>query len=306
MSETVAVIVTYRPERDLLLQLCQALASQVSGGIIINNGSTLPIPDDQFAQFGLVVEHLHCNVGVATALNAGFSWAAARGAEFVVTFDQDSEPTAAMVQSLMGAYLALLSEGCKVGAVGPQQIDRRTGRKAPFLAPISGLRHKIFPTAGQIVEVDHLITSGCLAPIAAWADTGGFLAPLFIDYVDIEWSLHLRHRGWHLFAVGSATLIHAMGEDIWQVAGRHIARHSPLRHYCMFRNGIYLQKLTHISRAWKIADLILLTKKLFLFTLLDFPHLTHLRDMVRGIRDGWQERMGSPPASHQNADSDGA
>jgi len=297
MPQIFAVVVTYEADEALLSALLQALSPQVAGGIVINNGDSLPLSDTYLRQVGFAVKHLQSNTGVATALNTGFQWAEAQGAEFVITFDQDSEPASDMVPHLLGAYRSLLASGQKVGAVGPLQIDRRTGQPATFIAPISWRRHRVIPAAGQTLEVDHLITSGCLVPVTAWKCAGAFLDALFIDYVDIEWSLRLRHRGWHLFGVADATLVHAIGDDIQQWRGRQIAWHSPLRHYFMFRNGIYLQKLPHIPLGWKLFDAFQLLKKLLFFTLVGRSRSAHLRAMFYGIRDGWRGRLG--PASSE-------
>jgi len=148
------------------------------------------------------------------------------------------------------------------------------------------------PAAGQTVEVDHLITSGCLVPMDAWKCAGAFLDALFIDYVDIEWSLRLRNRGWHLFGVGDAMLMHSIGDEIKYWFGWHISWHSPLRHYFLFRNGVYLQQLPHIPLGWKLPDGFQLLKKLVFYTLVGRPRAVHVRAMLRGIRDGWRGRLG--------------
>ena len=288
----VAVIVAYQPDGELLAQLVQALAPQISGGIVVNNGSDLPLPGDFLQQKNFAVEHMHSNTGVATALNAGFQWALAQGAEFVITFDQDSEPAPDMVSALMDAYQTLVTTGRKVGAVGPQQVDRRTGRRAPFLEPISRYRRRVTPDVRQVMEVDHLITSGCLVPMQVWSDAGHFLDELFIDYVDIEWSLRLRHRGWHLYGVGAATLSHSIGDKVAHWWGIPFPWHTPLRHYFIFRNAAYLQTLAHVSLGWKLFDALQLAKKLVIFTLVGRPRSAHLFAMLRGLRDGLQGRLG--------------
>ena len=293
MPRTFAVIVTYQPDGALLARLVEALCSQVSGAIVVNNASVLPLADGYFQKYNFCVKHLQSNTGVATALNEGFRWAQAQNADFVITFDQDSEPAPDMVARLVLAHQNLVASGQKVGAVGPQQVDRRTGRRAPFLAPIARHRHRLTPDAGQTVEVDHLITSGCLIPMHVWREVGPFLDELFIDYVDIEWSLRVRHRGWRLFGVGGATLTHSIGDKVAQWWGWQFPWHSPLRHYFIFRNGTYLQKLPHVSLGWKLFDALQLAKKLVVFTLVGRPRSAHLRAMVRGVRDGWRGRLGS-------------
>jgi rhamnosyltransferase len=286
MLRLCAVVVTYEPDERLLSRLLLALAPQVSLILVVNNGCALPLSDLVLRQQGHEVLHLQTNAGVAAALNAGFRWAQAQAAEFVITFDQDSEPAPDMVLRMLHVYRGLVAAGNRVGAVGPQQVDRRTGRRAPFMAPIHGRRRPLVPVSGKTVEVDHLISSGCLVPLAAWEDAGAFLEPLFIDYVDIEWSLRLRHRGWHLYGVGGATLGHSIGDDLKHWGGRQIPWHSPLRHYYLFRNAVHLQKLPHISLGWKFSDGLQLLKKLLFFSLVGRPRAARLRAMLRGLRPG--------------------
>lgn len=286
------MVVTYRPDEALLSRLLHALGPQVTGGMVVNNGDSLPLTDESLQQAGFAVSHLQSNTGVAAALNTGFQWAEAQAAEFVITFDQDSEPAPDMVARLLRAHRDLTVSGFKVGAVGPQQLDRRSGQHAAFMAPILWRRRLVTPAAGQNVEVDHLITSGCLVPLQAWANSGNFLEALFIDYVDIEWSLRLRHQGWHFFGVGGAVLTHSIGDGVKHWLGRPISWHSPVRHYYMFRNSVYLQKLPHISLGWKVADAFHLLRKLVFYTWVASPRAVHVKAMLNGLRDGWRGRLG--------------
>lgn len=296
MPRIYSVIVTYEPNLILLTRLLDALVPQVTGGVIINNGRALLLTDEYLRQTGFSVIHLQSNTGVATALNAGVEWAEKQDAEYVITFDQDSEPAFNMISNLLRDYYALVGVGQKVGAIGPQQIDRRTGRHSVFIAPILGRRRRITPDPGKTIEVDHLITSGCMAPIEVWRNVGKFLDPLFIDYVDIEWSLRLRHAGWHLFGSADAKLLHSIGDDVKKFGSTKILWHSSLRHYFIFRNGIYLQKLPYIPLRWKISDGLQLLKKFILFTIAGRPRLAHMLAMLRGMRDGYKGKLG--PASN--------
>jgi len=288
-----AVVVTFQPEERLLARLVETLAPQISHGLIVNNSSSLPLSEEWLQTFGFDVQHLLGNVGVASALNTGFGVAEQYDADFVISFDQDSEPAPDMVTRLLQAYRKLSDAGYQVGAVGPTQVDRRTGQAAVFLAPILSRRQRVLPQPGESVEVDHLITSGCLVPMASWTATGPFLAPLFVDYVDIEWCLRMRHLGWELFGVGGATLLHTIGDDVRHCCGKQIYWHSPLRHYYLFRNGVYLLQLPHIAFWWKLLDAIQLVKKFIFFAWLGRSDSAHLRAMLRGVWDGFRGRLGS-------------
>jgi rhamnosyltransferase len=143
-----------------------------------------------------------------------------------------------------------------------------------------------------VIEVDHLITSGLLVPLSGYQVVGAPRADLFIDYVDIEWSLRARKNGLKLFAVGKARLKHSIGDSFKQFMGKQVPIHSPLRHYYLMRNGVYLQKLPTISFAWKMSDAFQLLKKFIFFSLFLPERGKRLRMMLRGISDGLHGKLG--------------
>ena len=132
-----AIVVVYQPERQRLQTLLRALGPQVTLGCILHNGPKSLSDSLPIKQCGFSVMHLGSNLGVASALNAGFLWASKQEADYVVSFDQDSEPAADMVERLLQACTMLEAQGRKIGAVGAQQIDLHTGQPAPFIAPIN-------------------------------------------------------------------------------------------------------------------------------------------------------------------------
>lgn len=293
MLNIAAVVVTYRPDPAHLLTLLTALQAQVRWVCVVDNGSSREawpaLPG------GVTLIALPDNTGIAHALNCGVRQVSQYQPDYVLTMDQDSLPAPDMVAKLWQAAEQLRAEGLRVGAVGPQQQDRRSGHCAPFLAPVTGRRRGIYPPKNGTIEVDHLITSGCLTPLAVWQQVGEMLEALFIDYVDIEWSLRARALGYSLHAVESARLLHQIGDQLIHWRGRQIPLHSPLRHYYLMRNGVWLQKLAHIPWRWKISDAIQLLKKLVFFTCFAPNGRQHARMMARGLWDGVCGRGGRCP-----------
>jgi rhamnosyltransferase len=290
-----AVIVAYRPELPLLCQLIAAVRPQVDALWLVNNGLPSDLAElDADAQRVNLVQFAD-NLGIGAAIGYAIERAQAEGHTFLLTLDQDSIPASDMVQQLLATYLNLVTQGLSVAGVGPEQIDRRSGRHAPFMAPICAwpsVRHSIFPPMQGVIEVDHLITSGLLVPLSVYQAVGAPRADLFIDYVDIEWSLRARRNGFHLFAVGNAQLMHSIGDSFKQFMGKQVPIHSPLRHYYLMRNGVYLQKLPTISFAWKISDAFQLLKKFIFFSLFLPDRGKRLCMMLRGISDGLSGKLG--------------
>lgn len=290
-----AVIVAFRPDLPLLQRLVDAICPQVDILWLVNNGTEVDLAGFETTQNGLEIVQFDDNMGIGAAIDYAAQRAEADGYTYLLTLDQDSIPAADMVEQLLKAYLELAAQNTPVAAVGPAQVDRRSAHHAPFIAPIDSWpprRKLIFPPTHGVIEVDHLITSGLLAPISVYQAVGAPRADLFIDYVDIEWSLRARKSGLKLFAVGNAQLKHSIGDSFKQFRGKQVPIHSPLRHYYLMRNGIFLQKLPTISLTWKMSDAFQLLKKFIFFTLFLPERGKRLRMMLRGLRDGLRGKLG--------------
>ncbi len=292
--KVIAVVIVYYPDQQLLHRLLQALTPQVASIVVLNNGPDFACGDLILSWPHLVVHSMGTNVGVAAALNEGFAHAQRQQADFVVSFDQDSEPYQDMVSQLVSAHESLVRKGCRVGGVGPARIDPRTGRRATFLFPIRGWRKRFVPEGGQLISVDHLISSGFLVSVPVWLEVGRFLDELFVDYVDVEWCLRARHQGRKLYVASSAMLVHRIGDRLSLFLGREVPLHGALRHYTLFRNGVYLQKLSHISLRWKLVDAFYLFGRMVYYTWAADSKWAMLQLMLRGGFHGYIGRMGRP------------
>ena len=132
------------------------------------------------------------NEGVAKALNQMFHLAEEKGFDSVLALDQDSvcEP------GLVARYKEL--EGLdKIGMLSPLILDRNYSQVPP---------HR-----GEVEEIDTCITSGALCPVPVWQAAGGFYEPLFIDYVDYDFSARVREAGYKIYRVNGARLLHELG-----------------------------------------------------------------------------------------------
>jgi rhamnosyltransferase len=115
---------------------------------------------------------------------------------------------------------------------------------------------------------------------------------LFIDYVDTEWGLRAWREGYRLFGVCNATMRHGLGDRPYRFFGRYVPIHSPLRHYYLFRNTVWLYRQGWIPWNWKIATARSAIFKLLFFAIVPKDRLSQLRMMFRGLWDGWCGRMG--------------
>ena len=291
----VAVIVTYHPDTEKLVELLAALAPQVDASVIVDNGSGTDIHGRLQAMCSGTVElvALEGNRGIAAAQNIGIARAKTMGADYVLLSDQDSVPDHAMVTELMAAIEKMRAGGATVACAGPRYLDARQQNPPPFIR-VRGLRLERCKctTPNSVVPVDYLIASGCLIPMAVLEQVGGMREDLFIDYVDIEWGLRARRFGYQSVGVCAAHMAHSLGDHPIHFLGRQLPLHSPLRHYYHFRNAVLLYREAWLPLNWKLVDGWRLLLKYAFYTLFAKPRWAHFRMMSLGILHGLSGRTG--------------
>ncbi len=290
----VAVVVTFQPDRVRLRALLDAVTEQVEGLVLVDNGDAA-----LFSSLGLVcrtkVQTLGMgeNRGLAAAQNRGIGKAREWGAEFVLLLDQDSVPAGDMVSKLMAAMMGLRDRGLRVAAVGPRYTDQNQIDLRPFVR-VRNARVERFDCgrSDRVVEVDHLIASGSLVPVTALDAIGGMREDLFIDHIDTEWGLRARCEGYRLFGVCGAAMRHGLGDRPYRFLGRYVPIHSPLRHYYLFRNTVWLCRQGWIPWHWRLAIARSAFFKLLFFAIVPRERLSQIGMIFRGVCDGWRGRMG--------------
>lgn len=291
MRNIIAVIVTYHPDVTQLLRLIEMAAGQVNQVLVIDNAT----PGFTSSAFPLSKVHVQVNnqnLGVAAAYNQGIEFARNLGASHILLFDQDSCPSLTMVEELVAAWNQREQQGFRIAAAGPNYTDAKGRYQSPFVK-IQGFKLVRVPCEqGEIVEVDHLISSGCLISMEALKEVGAFEEQLFIDYVDTEWCLRARHHGYALLGVGSADMEHDLGESYLTVFNRRIPSHSPLRHYYLIRNGCWLISRPWVSWRWRVIDVVRLFKIFIVFSLFSVDRYQHFRMMLKGLFHAVRAKMG--------------
>ncbi|WP_321879314.1 glycosyltransferase family 2 protein [Paraburkholderia bannensis] len=285
------VVVFYRPDMD-----CVVRANRLAGYgpcVVVDNSEELC----DAASLGLDprVTYLPngANLGIATALNQGVEALIALGCTSAILFDQDSEPSDALLRALPQALASELAGGAKVALVGPAYEDGRLGGIAPFVR-FGPLRLKrIAPVGTTLVEVDFLITSGSCINLAAWSAIGPMDDALFIDFVDLEWCVRARNKGFSVLGAPAVTLAHSLGGEPVRVFGRAYPGHGALRHYYQFRNAIALMKRGYMPWSWKSTELVKLPGRLVIYGLFMSPRSEHLRMAMLGIWHGLRGRLGA-------------
>jgi rhamnosyltransferase len=290
-----AVIVTYNPDLTGVSALLESLRFQVDHVIAIDNGSPSGVVlkmCELTEVFGCTLICNNLNRGIAEALNQGIDFARKADASFVLLLDQDSLPANDMVARLKESFELKKNLGSRVAAVGPSYTDIKGQFISPFVR-LKGLRlQRIKCQPHEVVAVDHLITSGSLICLSALTVIGDMESLLFIDYVDTEWCLRARARGYDLYGVVDAKMDHDLGDGIVYFMGRKLPIHSPLRYYYLIRNGIWVLRRPWISLQWCIMDARRLVLIYVIYSLFLGKRLGNWKMMTRGLWHGLAGKMG--------------
>ncbi len=271
-----AVVVLYQPGLDVMANI-QTWSGQVEIVYAVDN---CEIND------GTLSGSLSClvnvtwlpqgeNVGIARALNIGAQLAVKEGYDFLLTMDQDSSAEPDMVARLLECVTE--GEGKAPGIVAPFHLTR-------------AVRHS--PPESKFTEVMTPMTSGCLLDLAAWQMVGPFRDDFFIDFVDNEYCLRLRRKGYRVVRANRAILEHAVG-DITRYGPLIATNHSPLRRYYKTRNRfvVFREYLTTFP-GHCLFDLVRLVKEIGSIVLFEQDKSAKLRMMWRGAHDHRCGKMG--------------
>ncbi|MDY7576122.1 glycosyltransferase family 2 protein [Actimicrobium sp. CCI2.3] len=287
-----AIIITYNPDLKTLGELVERLRPQVGHVLIVDNGSDIDIQTWQCgAQDLQYVEILKLgqNLGIAVGHNKGIQAAKRTNARYVLLMDQDSVPEHNMVKELLSKLVSLPN----VAAVGARYLLDRPTQVSPFVRTRGLSRDRLLCGAGtDAVQVDFLISSGCLISIATLDIVGEMREDLFIDYVDVEWGLRANHCGLNSYGVCSAAMRHSLGDAPQTVFGKSIGTHSPLRHYYYVRNALLLYRESWIPFNWKVADGWRLCLRAIVYMLFSKPHRANFRMIPLAILHGLSGRSG--------------
>jgi rhamnosyltransferase len=275
-----ALIVTYHPDAGVEDRV-RPLIGTVGAILFVDNGSK---PDEitplgpLLGEGGAHLLHNERNLGLATALNQGFRWAADRGFAWVLTLDQDTEPSSAVVPEAARVLAAHADR--RIAVVGAGYGEHT----------VAGLS----PGGG---EVTHVITAGALHSVSAWQDLGGFRDGFFIDYLDTEFCLRARARGYAVFRASRSTIRHSIGHPVTHDMGFRTftpSNHSRRRRYYITRNRIIVwREYAHREPSYVAHDFAAFAKELVKLILFEGDRRRKLAAVARGARDGMRGVTGS-------------
>ncbi len=299
--KVLAVTVTFHPDLKVLRQQLDVLLTSLGSDpiLLVDNGSppeTLSVLQHWTLQDPrITVQALGENRGLAAAHNVGIAAARAQGRSHVLLMDQDSLPAPDMVEELIKAFALRLTFQPHLAAVGPCYTDPVLRNPPDFVRlhwwGVSRFKETL---EHPVVEVDYLISSGCLISLAALAVIGPMQEALFIDYVDIEWGLRARRLGYTLCGVFPAHMTHALGPVSVHFLWRRFPLHSPKRHYFVVRNALWLYRDKALPLLWRMPHALRLLLRFAVYFIAGSSRRERLKFVWMGVQDGLQGRMGKP------------
>jgi rhamnosyltransferase len=233
----IAVVPTFAPDLALLDGL-RALAPQVSAVIIVDDGGPAASASvlDAAQAAGYEIIRRPENRGIAAAINVGIKLALERGADYILTIDQDTILPSHYVSDCVTAF-AIASPKTNLGIVCTDRVNGQPSIPEHYTAEGLGL-------------VREAIQSGFLISRKVLEECGLFDERLFIDCVDTEYCLRITAAGYRI-AVGPGTdIVHSLGEQApLRPFGVKVNRdgvpatyeyHGPVRRYFITRNNVDL------------------------------------------------------------------
>ncbi|MEX3954858.1 glycosyltransferase family 2 protein [Trinickia sp. EG282A] len=289
-SKTGCVVVFYRPD-SACVERANRLA-RIHPVVVVDNTEQRTTPDFLGLSPDIMYLPIGENVGIAAALNRGIEYLIKQGMSNALLFDQDSEPSKTLLTELPELMTGRTAGGERVAVIGPAYDDVRLGGVAPFVRFRYLKLERVPPEGKQLIDTDFLITSGSCINLQCWREVGPMDESLFIDFVDLEWCVRARNKGFRVLGVPWLTLAHELGEAPVKVLGRTYPMHSAIRHYYLFRNAVALMLRREIPCTWKSTELVKMPGRLLIYALLPENGGSHLRMAIKGLYHAIVGRMG--------------
>lgn len=217
------------------------------------------------------------NRGLAGALNAAVAQLP-KDTDTVLFLDQDSVLPAELVPSLA----VHLEADSRIGVVAPTPWDAEHG----------GSYEKAAATGPTLADRDGVMTSGMLVRRACMDAVGPFREDFFVDWVDFDFCMRARAKGYRVVQDTTARLPHSLGDrrehrlGPWTV---HVLHYPVWRHYWVARNSTVLAR--EQRNAWSLSAALYLVRWTFNTAVFEPRRRTHVPALLRGFADGLTGRF---------------
>lgn len=290
--QTYCVLVAYNPNIELLIDVVASLHRNKIDVIIVDNSSSCDVELKFSNCDGVSIISLGSNHGIGYAQNVGVNLAICNGADYILLSDHDTVYPSGCVPEMIASYERLAMTQ-KVAAVCPNFFDTNRSELCPMIVDAGPLGFKIKTATSGVHKVCFANASGMLIPAKVFVEVGLMREDLFIDCVDTEWCTRAEHLGYSIYCNADMVITHSLGDRSINVLGRVITQHSPLRHYYLARNSMYLALYSRpLALNKRLFFLLRALKRVVGHAVLSAPRLENLSKGLLGLWHGVIGRLG--------------
>ena len=307
MKSISALIITYNPAQPFNHHL-DRLYRQFDQIILVDNGSgveTRKCIAEQALRKGPTLKTIlnDDNLGIAAALNQGFSLAIELGYDLIITLDQDSVPEPGMKDALLRGFQNHPNRE-KLAILAPVIFEEVTNQSTKYLRQKHKfLFERLYCDQQFLRNVTFVITSGSLYNLNLYRDLGPFRDDFFIDAVDTEYCLRAIRSGYEVSVACDARLMHTLGNRQRKTILNRVhfpTFHSPVRWYYISRNRVsmlrmYAWRFPH----WFFFEIAVTLTGLTRMLLFEDRRLEKIKAMLLGTWGGLRREMGRISAQTQ-------
>ena len=288
-QNVISVIVVYNFKVSALRKTINSHLKNFKKILIINNSPDISLKDFRSDKIFLITNA--SNLGLAKALNIAIKKIMTLDFSMIAFFDQDSILPANFTKRMLIQINKI--DYNNVALFSPAFYNILTNSFGdninfkPFRL-IRTPRNK-YPS---VTYPEYVITSGSFIPISSFNSIGIMHEPLFIDFIDIEWCLRARLKGYEVVSFQSVYIKHKLGDYAINILGIKYPIHSPTRMYYYFRNSIYLYSRKDLPINWRIIDATRNIFRFLFYIMFVKNRLIYLKYIIKGYYHGFIKKMG--------------
>ena len=269
-----AIFVTYNPDESLIKNI-EAIINQVKKIVIIDNKSAsdswkfIKKITKKHSNINLIKNN--GNVGLAKALNQGAEYALKNKYEWILTMDQDSLARYNMVKFLIKAYNNAVGSKTNPVLIGSNFLHEYN-KKSNFERLC---KNKVY------IKRNGIQTSGSLLSLSTYKNIGPFRNDFFIDYIDTEYCLRLKHKKLNTIIACDAYMLHSIAAI---EKGASLPSYNHLRRYYRMKNGLKLVKENIFKDPlWTIKKIFYFNRELAIIFFTEKNKIKKLKSIFKGI-----------------------
>lgn len=188
----------------------------------------------------LKIKSKNKNEGVAAAYNLALKEAIKNDYNWLWMFDQDSICQPDCLEKLLSEAKIIKAEGLSPGILFPSHyLKSNPGHLLPPWKWNGRAMVEIntpSPLERNHTSVHTSMISGALYNLAKIEKESGFIEEFFIDFVEHEYHMRLNNKGYQLFWVNNARILHGLGKTQSNSNGQFVVFHDSWRYYFIGRN----------------------------------------------------------------------